>query len=85
MSGVLNLPRIKNLALVEELEWQIAPGFTAITDETGAETDYKGFQVTGKLLGREKQRRQSRKCVSVNRNAFHGSGDPSAGFSQGLA
>src|SRR5436853_471935 len=36
MSTVLNLLRIKNLALVEELEWQIAPGFTAITGETGA-------------------------------------------------
>src|SRR5690349_18035201 len=36
MSAVLNLLRIKNLALVEELEWQIAPGFTAITGETGA-------------------------------------------------
>ena len=36
MPVVLNLLRIKNLALVEELEWQIAPGFTAITGETGA-------------------------------------------------
>src|ERR1700737_3635450 len=35
MPAVLNLLRIKNLALVEELEWQIAPGFTAITGETG--------------------------------------------------
>lgn len=36
MPAVLNLLRIKNLALVEELEWEIAPGFTAITGETGA-------------------------------------------------
>src|SRR6202166_3187270 len=36
MPVVLNLMRIKNLALVEELEWQIAPGFVAITGETGA-------------------------------------------------
>src|SRR5256886_7928615 len=36
MPAVLNLLRIKNLALVEELEWQIAPVFTAITGETGA-------------------------------------------------
>src|SRR5690242_14786540 len=36
MPAVLNLLRIKNLALVEELEWQIASGFTAITGETGA-------------------------------------------------
>jgi len=36
MSAVLNLLRIKNLALVEELEWQIAPGFMAVTGETGA-------------------------------------------------
>ena len=36
MSAILNLLRIKNLALVEELEWQIASGFTAITGETGA-------------------------------------------------
>src|SRR5260370_24387785 len=35
MPAVLNLLRIKNLALVEEVEWQIAPGFTAITGETG--------------------------------------------------
>ena len=31
-----NLLRIKNLALVEDLEWELAPGFTAITGETGA-------------------------------------------------
>src|SRR6266568_1639124 len=36
MPAVLNLLRIKNLALVEELEWKLAPGFTAITGETGA-------------------------------------------------
>src|SRR5207249_8791692 len=36
MPLVLNLLRIKNLALVEELEWQIAPGFIAVTGETGA-------------------------------------------------
>jgi DNA repair protein RecN (Recombination protein N) len=36
MSAVLTLLRIKNLALVEELEWQIGPGFVAVTGETGA-------------------------------------------------
>ena len=36
MPAVLTLLRIKNLALVEELEWQIAPGFVAVTGETGA-------------------------------------------------
>lgn len=36
MAAVLNLLRIKNLALVEELEWPIAPGFIAVTGETGA-------------------------------------------------
>src|SRR6185312_2782236 len=36
MSAVLNLLRIKNLALVEELEWQLAPGFVVVTGETGA-------------------------------------------------
>jgi DNA repair protein RecN (Recombination protein N) len=36
MPTVLTLLRIKNLALVEELEWQMRPGFTAITGETGA-------------------------------------------------
>jgi DNA repair protein RecN (Recombination protein N) len=36
MPTVLTLLRIKNLALVEELEWEIAPGFTAVTGETGA-------------------------------------------------
>ena len=36
MPAVLTLLRIKNLALVEDLEWQLAPGFTAITGETGA-------------------------------------------------
>jgi DNA repair protein RecN (Recombination protein N) len=34
--AVLTLLQIKNLALVEELEWEIAPGFTAVTGETGA-------------------------------------------------
>ena len=36
MPAVLNLLRIKNLALVEDLQWQLEPGFTAITGETGA-------------------------------------------------
>jgi len=36
MPAVLNLLRIKNLALVEELEWQMTPGFIAVTGETGA-------------------------------------------------
>src|SRR6266481_4273843 len=36
MAAVLNLLRIKNLALVEELEWQMGPGFVAVTGETGA-------------------------------------------------
>ena len=36
MSATLASLRIRNLALVEELEWQIAPGFTAVTGETGS-------------------------------------------------
>ncbi len=36
MPATLSLLRIKNLALVEDLEWQIGPGFTAVTGETGA-------------------------------------------------
>jgi DNA repair protein RecN (Recombination protein N) len=36
MATTLNLLRIKNVALVEDLEWKLAPGFTAITGETGA-------------------------------------------------
>src|ERR1043166_7546696 len=36
MPPVLTLLRIKNLALVEDLEWQLGPGFTVITGETGA-------------------------------------------------
>ena len=36
MPAVLTLLRIRNLALVEELEWQIEPGFIAVTGETGA-------------------------------------------------
>jgi DNA repair protein RecN (Recombination protein N) len=36
MPAVLTLLRIKNLALVEELEWQMRPGFIAVTGETGA-------------------------------------------------
>src|ERR1700761_6906703 len=36
MSAILTLLRIRNLALVEELEWQLGPGFVAITGETGA-------------------------------------------------
>lgn len=33
---LLSLLRIRNLALVEELEWELGPGFVAITGETGA-------------------------------------------------
>ncbi|HET9418138.1 MAG TPA: AAA family ATPase, partial [Chthoniobacterales bacterium] len=36
MPAVLNLLRIKNLALVEELQWQMPAGFIAVTGETGA-------------------------------------------------
>src|SRR3954464_148160 len=36
MAATLHLLRIKNLALVEELQWQLGPGFTAITGETAA-------------------------------------------------
>ncbi len=36
MIATLSSLRIRNLALVEELAWQIAPGFTAITGETGS-------------------------------------------------
>jgi DNA repair protein RecN (Recombination protein N) len=36
MPAVLSLLRIKNLALVEELEWQMRRGFIAVTGETGA-------------------------------------------------
>jgi DNA repair protein RecN (Recombination protein N) len=36
MPATLTLLRIKNLALVEELEWQTGPGFVAVTGETGA-------------------------------------------------
>ncbi len=33
---MLSLLRIRNLALVEKLDWELGPGFTAITGETGA-------------------------------------------------
>ena len=36
MPALLSLLRIRNLALVQDLEWQLGPGFTAITGETGA-------------------------------------------------
>src|ERR1051326_8050100 len=36
MPVTLTLLRIRNLALVEDLEWQIGPGFVAVTGETGA-------------------------------------------------
>jgi DNA repair protein RecN (Recombination protein N) len=36
MPAVLTLLRIKNLALVEELDWQMGRGFIAVTGETGA-------------------------------------------------
>jgi DNA repair protein RecN (Recombination protein N) len=36
MPAVLSLLRIKNLALVEELEWLMRPSFIAVTGETGA-------------------------------------------------
>src|ERR1044071_7101308 len=35
MPAVLTLLRIRNLALVEELEWRLGPGFVAVTGETG--------------------------------------------------
>jgi DNA repair protein RecN (Recombination protein N) len=36
MPAILSMLRIKNLALVEELEWQMGSGFIAVTGETGA-------------------------------------------------
>jgi DNA repair protein RecN (Recombination protein N) len=36
MPAVLTFLRIRNLALVEDLEWELAPGFVAVTGETGA-------------------------------------------------
>src|ERR1700755_1329629 len=36
MPTELTLLRIRNLALVEELQWQVKPGFVAVTGETGA-------------------------------------------------
>jgi len=33
---MLSSLRIKNLALVEDLEWNLSPGFTAVTGETGS-------------------------------------------------
>ena len=36
MLATLSSLRIKNLALVEELDWQLASGFVAVTGETGA-------------------------------------------------
>lgn len=36
MPAVLTLLRIKNLALVEDLQWPLEPGFIGITGETGA-------------------------------------------------
>jgi DNA repair protein RecN (Recombination protein N) len=36
MPAILSLLRVKNLALVEELEWQMGSGFIAVTGETGA-------------------------------------------------
>ena len=36
MSATLTSLRIRNLALVEELEWRLGQGFTAITGETGS-------------------------------------------------
>ena len=36
MLATLSSLRIRNLALVEELEWRLGPGFVAITGETGS-------------------------------------------------
>src|SRR5206468_11216330 len=36
MPAILTLLRIKNLVLVEELQWQMGPGFIAVAGETGA-------------------------------------------------
>jgi len=36
MPAMLRSLRIRDLALVQKLEWELAPGFTAVTGETGA-------------------------------------------------
>ena len=36
MLATLSSLRIRNLALVEELEWPLGPAFTAVTGETGS-------------------------------------------------
>ena len=36
MPATLRSLRIRNLALVESLDWDLAPGFTVVTGETGA-------------------------------------------------
>ncbi|MGV3531239.1 MAG: AAA family ATPase, partial [Chthoniobacteraceae bacterium] len=36
MLATLSSLRIRNLALVEELEWQLDRGFTVVTGETGS-------------------------------------------------
>ncbi|MEI8234204.1 MAG: DNA repair protein RecN [Verrucomicrobiota bacterium] len=36
MPATLSSLRIRNLALVEDLEWRMGPGFTAVTGETGS-------------------------------------------------
>ena len=36
MSPLLSLLRIRNLALVEDLTWELQPGFTCVTGETGS-------------------------------------------------
>lgn len=36
MPATLTSLRIRNLALVEDLEWRLGPGFTAVTGETGS-------------------------------------------------
>ncbi len=70
MPAFLTLLRIKNLALVEELEWELGPGFIAITGETGA-----GKSIIIGALQLLLGERADKSLIRTGAEAVHGRGD----------
>ena len=71
MPATLTSLRIRNLALVEELAWALAPGFTAVTGETGSGKSI----IVGALqliLGERAEKALIRDRKSTRLNSSHG-------------
>ena len=47
---MLSLLKIKNLALVDELEWQLGSGLVGVTGETGALAEVRNFSKIAFIL-----------------------------------